>query len=99
MNPLSQTFDESFLPYPRMREQGYLPREIFTIFGLSHGFLKEVQCSSKNKKKKSKKRKRRKEKKKGREEKSIKMEKNNREWKRKMSSLEQTMSKPCTELW
>jgi len=68
MNPLSQTFDESFLPYPRMREQGYLPREIFTIFGLSHGFLKEVQCSSKNKKKKSKKRKRRKEKKKGREE-------------------------------
>ena len=68
MNPLSQTFDESFLPYPRMREQGYLPREIFTIFGLSHGFLKEVQCSSKNKKKA---RKEKEEKRKKREERKI----------------------------
>ena len=50
----------------------------------------------KQKKKKQEKKKKKREKK-GKRGKSIKMEKNNREWKRKMSSLEQTMSKPYTE--
>ena len=93
----------SFQPYPGIRKKGYLPRGISIIFWLVM-FIKTKKAKKKiYKEQKPQRKKKRKEKKRKRKEnkkKSInqnrKEQKENR--KVKTSSLEQTMSEPCTKL-